>query len=215
MRLLPLAALLAASALLAGCAASPSPVGDAEAAHSGVVCPPGTAVQGFTAAGAPNCGGPSFAGFSCPEGEVVVGFDAAGSPACESLMKVAEAVYAKEAPSSPPSTPAKSIALSSSGAIASNTKSYNVAAATQGLKWSDLKLTLDGVELAYDGDAPADANNEFYVRDGSTAVTGTTIPSTTVDAGDGITIHHASLSGKTLRIIDAKANSVVLTLTIG
>jgi archaeal type IV pilus assembly protein PilA len=89
---------------------------------------------------------------------------------------------------------AKSMALSSGGAIASNLKTYTVSSATQGMKWSDLKFTLDGTDLTYDGTDPANANFEFYVKDGAATVAGTSIPSTTVDAGDSIVIYHSALS---------------------
>lgn len=207
-------ALLSASALLAGCATSPSPVGDAEAGHSGAACPSGAFVNGFLDTGSPNCGvPPTLPASSCGTGEVVTGIDEEGKVVCADLMEVAQASMASKPRPDPPAV--KSLALSSAGAIASNTKTYTIASASQGLKWSDLLLTLDGTTLTYDGTDPANANHEFYVKDGATAVAGTTVPSTTVDAGDSLVIYHASLSGKTMRIIDVTSNSVILTLVVG
>lgn len=114
------------------------------------------------------------------------------------------------------SQPAKTVSLTSAGAIASSVKQYTIASGTPGLKWSDLSYTLDGTTMTYDGTGPLGNDNEFCVADtGSTCVTGTSAPSTTVDAGDTLKIQHASLSGKTLRILDSQANSVILTLTVG
>ena len=110
---------------------------------------------------------------------------------------------------------AKSLALSSAGAITSSTKTYTISSATPGMKWSDLKFTLEGTDLTYDGTDPANANNEFYVKDGSSTVAGSSLPTTTVDAGDSVVLYHSALSGKTLRILDSQANSVILTLVVG
>lgn len=112
------------------------------------------------------------------------------------------------------SQPAKTISLTSNGAIASSVKQYAVASGTPGMKWSDLTFTLDGTSLAYNGSLGG--NNEFCIADGgSTCTAGTTVPTTTIDAGDLIKIQHAALSGKTLRVLDSQANSVILTLVVG
>lgn len=205
------------TSLLAGCATTPSPVGDAEAAHSGAACPSGAFVNGFLSTGSPNCAAPpapSFAAVKCDAGEVVTGIGSDGKPVCEDVMTVAQASMESQPPP-PPSRPAKSLAMTSNGAISGNTKSYTIASASPGIKWSDLTLALDGVPLAYDGDAPADADNEYYVSDGPHAAPGRVAPSTSIDAGDRLTLHHGSLSGKTLRVIDAEANAVILTLVVG
>lgn len=217
MRALAAALLLAASALLAGCATPSAPVGDAEAAHAGAACPAGAFVDGFLATGAPNCSAPpepAFPATACAAGEVVTGIEADGAPVCTDLMEVAQASMKNQPPPSQPSTPAKSLSVTSSGALASNTKAYTISSASPGMKWSDLRFTLDGTPLVYDGTDPANADNEFYVMDGQAIVPGEALPSTTLDAGDGLVLYHSALAGKTLRILDAQANSVILTLTV-
>jgi len=111
------------------------------------------------------------------------------------------------------SQPAKTISLTSNGAIASSVKQYTVASATPGLKWNDLSYTLDGTSLTYDNALGTD--NDFCVADGGTTCVVSPVPSTTVDAGDTIKLQHASLSGKTFRILDSQANSVIYTITVG
>src|SRR5438552_19049464 len=46
-------------------------------------------------------------------------------------------------------TPAKTISLTSNGALATNSKTYAVASATSGMKWSDISFTLNGAALSY------------------------------------------------------------------
>src|SRR5207248_11023821 len=49
------------------------------------------------------------------------------------------------------STPAKTMSLTSNGALASNTKTYAVASATSGMRWSDVSFTLNGASAGRDG----------------------------------------------------------------
>lgn len=114
-------------------------------------------------------------------------------------------------------TPAKTISLSSSSALSSGAKSYAVASATSGMKWSDVTVTVDGVSRAIDttGDCTSSPPNPS----GSTvylACGGTTRQATTdvIDAGDMLYFEGLS-AGQTLRILDAQANSVIYTLSIG
>lgn len=106
----------------------------------------------------------------------------------------------------------KSIALSSNGPISSNIKTYAIASATSGMKWSDLDFTLDGTALTLDADCTPDADNEYS----ACAATTLEADSATVDAGDFFKLYHSGgLSGKTLRVLDANANSVLVTQVIG
>ena len=102
-------------------------------------------------------------------------------------------------------------------------KNYTISAATSGMKYSDIKLTLDGAAIACEDDTAA-ADSWRVMKGGSfvgswvecTDAAGLG-PDVTIGAGDRIQIYDAggSLSGKTLRVIDADGNSVILTLTIG
>ena len=115
-------------------------------------------------------------------------------------------------------TPAKTISLASDGALSNGWKNFTVASATSGMKWSDIKLTIDGVEYALDtgGDCGTNpktitAGNYYLACGGAVEQTATL----TVDAGDQLSFSSGVAAGKTLRVLDAQANSVIYTLSLG
>ena len=120
------------------------------------------------------------------------------------------------------SQPAKTISLTSSAALTTlnttdNLKTYTVASATSGMKWSDITISLDGSSLNCVSQRTGTAD-EWRISSGGTYATCTsTGPSQVISAGDQFEIYDdgGSLSGKTLRILDSQANSVILTLVVG
>jgi flagellin-like protein len=123
------------------------------------------------------------------------------------------------------STPAKTMSLSSGGALLADSsgnswKNYTVSSATSGMKWTDVKLTLNGNALnCYSANANF-AGNSFGVAQAGAFVacnSATQGPATVVGAGDRLQLFVAGggLSGQTLRILDSQANSVILTLVVG
>ena len=114
-------------------------------------------------------------------------------------------------------SPAKTMALSSNGALSGGTtKTYTVTAATSGMKWSDVTLTLDGASLTYTG--PVAGTDQFCVATTSSTCIVTAswdAANTLISAGQQLTVRDTSLSGQTLRILDSQANSVILTLVVG
>ena len=109
-------------------------------------------------------------------------------------------------------TPAKTMSLSSAGALSgTNNKTYSVASATSGMKWTDVTFTLDGTTMAYD---TALSTGEFCVASTGTACDAA-LPTGVISAGQIITIYNTALSGKTFRVLDSQANSVILTLVVG
>ena len=115
----------------------------------------------------------------------------------------------------------KSLSLSSAGALTDGTddeKEYTVTAATPGMKYTDVKFTLNGAELGCDETSPT--TDAFWIESGGVAIacsSATAGPDRVVAAGDIIVLHEETeaLSGKTLRILDSNANSVILTLNVG
>jgi flagellin-like protein len=111
--------------------------------------------------------------------------------------------------------PQKSISLTSAGALSNTWKNYTVASGTSGMKYSDLKVSVDGVDQPFDTAAdcstPAVASPGFGVCHGGSALASS---NNVVSAGDIIMLKGIA-SGKTLRILDSQANAVMLTLTIG
>jgi archaeal type IV pilus assembly protein PilA len=115
----------------------------------------------------------------------------------------------------------KSLALSSAGSIDSTSfagdfvKSYTVASATSGMKYQDIKLTLDGAEQTFDATA-CGANLGANANWGACAGSTERAADAVIQAGDVIRLRtDATSSGQTLRILDTQANSVILTLVIG
>jgi flagellin-like protein len=121
-------------------------------------------------------------------------------------------------------TPAKSISLTSAGALsqdASNNywKNYTVASATSGMKWTDVSITLNGATLSC-STTPGTAT-QFGVSQNNAAYacSSTSGPAAVIGAGDRLVLFGATaggtLSGQTLRVLDANANSVILTISVG
>ena len=124
------------------------------------------------------------------------------------------------------SAPAKSLALTSAGAITDDCagdgatttndycKSYLIASASPGLKYSDLSLQLDGVAITFDAngcDSVLGASNEWGACAGATDRTGAAV----VSAGETLKVGStASLSGKTLRIVDPNSNSLIYSVVL-
>ena len=113
------------------------------------------------------------------------------------------------------STPAKSLSLTSAGALSNGWKNYTVASGTSGMKFSDLSLTVNGVartqDLTFTSCNTLASNSVYGACQGGSAVQSA---ATVVTAGTQISLKGLS-SGDTLRILDSQANSVMLTLTIG
>ena len=89
-------------------------------------------------------------------------------------------------------------------------RAYTVSSASPGLRYQDLALTVDGT--AYPLIRSADpADGQWAAAAGSTTRASTDV----VLAGDTWRIDGAaSLVGKTLRVVDAGSNSLILSLTL-
>ncbi len=109
--------------------------------------------------------------------------------------------------------PQKSISLTSAGALSSSNKTYAIASATTGMKWSDITLTVNGVTQSFG--SVASCGNPTAAASYTPCSGGTTVSSSgnVISAGDLIKIQ--ANSGDTLRILDSQANAVMLTLTVG
>lgn len=111
------------------------------------------------------------------------------------------------------SQPAKTLSLTSNGAISSGDKVYAVASGTSGMKWSDVAFTVNGVTYAQAQGASCSAdiaNSTYYSCRGTSQLEA----SQTIAAGDLVRFGSIT-SGQTLRVLDSQANSVILTLVIG
>ncbi|MEA3200029.1 MAG: hypothetical protein QOE90_1457 [Thermoplasmata archaeon] len=145
------------------------------------------------------------AAFSCPAGQAVVGIDAGARIVC--------GVIAPATPT-PTGAPARSLSITSSGALQDGMKSYTIASASVGMTYGGLAFTINGATRPLDaaGACPAtlSAADVYLACSGSTR----DAASSPVQAGDTIAIGGLH-GGDTLRILDAQANAVILTLTIG
>jgi flagellin-like protein len=121
----------------------------------------------------------------------------------------------------------KALTLSSAsvltGAAGSATKSYTVASATPGMKWSDITIAIDG-----EGARNHTVASTGSVSDGSYLCSTSVVAATTwvactgslietsgnlTNAGDLIKLAGLT-SGTTLRIIDAASNSQITSITV-
>ena len=121
------------------------------------------------------------------------------------------------------SNAAKTIALTSASPIDSSAtctaagthycKSYTVASATSGMKYSDFTVTINGVTQTFASSACAPAGNAVWAACGGTTARAA---SDVVQAGDTIILRtDLTPSGATLRMLDTNANSIMLSLVIG
>jgi flagellin-like protein len=110
--------------------------------------------------------------------------------------------------------PQKSIALTSAGALSGGLKTYTIASSTTGMKFSDITVTVNGATQSLTGSAGACSTAAVVAGlYQSCAQNAMALNATVIHAGDTLTI--AAASGNTLRILDAQANAVILTLTVG
>jgi archaeal type IV pilus assembly protein PilA len=109
-------------------------------------------------------------------------------------------------------TPAKTISLSSNGALTADNKTYAVASATSGMKWSDISFTMNGASMSY---LQAHDTGSTYCIATSGSSCAASAPTSVIAAGQLLTVHTTGLSGQTLRVLDSQANSVILTLVVG
>jgi len=114
----------------------------------------------------------------------------------------------------------RAMALSSTAPLAASggdqTKSYVVSAASSGLRWTDLRVSVGGASLPYDA-TPAPGQSSWRVSHDGAALAGEgTAPAGLALAGDVIELRLAGTdaSGKTLRIVDAAANAVMTSLAV-
>lgn len=115
-------------------------------------------------------------------------------------------------------TPAKTISLASDSALSGGFKSYTITAATSGMKWSDVSISVNGVArnqthaagVSSSCPATAHADTVFLVCSGGLTKQSTGV----VAAGDTLRLSGLA-SGDTLRVLDSQANSVIYTLNIG
>lgn len=103
---------------------------------------------------------------------------------------------------------AKTISLASNGPEDSAfERSYTIASATSGMKWQDVSFTVDGTPLYFTTNATAADGEIRAAGEAADAV---------INAGDQITIDLlTSGSGRTLRVLDSQANSVIYTINLG
>lgn len=117
--------------------------------------------------------------------------------------------------SSSSSSPAKTMSLTSSGALSNTWKNYTVASATSGMKYSDISITINGVTQTYDTAAscgvPTLASTKYAVCHGGSALSSA---ANVVTAGDTIMLSGVS-SGQTLRVLDSQANGIIASINIG
>ena len=126
------------------------------------------------------------------------------------------------------SAPAKSIALTSDGALAeaistaghqqNQAKNYSVASASPGLKWGDVKLSLDGETMTYtdasQNGGTQNTNAWCLLTSAGACVASADYAAKLVEAGARIRLEDASLSASKFLIVDPASNSQIYTLTI-
>jgi flagellin-like protein len=117
--------------------------------------------------------------------------------------------------SSNSSSATKTMSLASAGALSNMWKNYTIASATNGMKYSDTTITVNGATYTYDTAAscsvPTLAASKYAVCHGGSALP---TSANVVTAGDTLMLSGIS-SGQTLRVLDSQANSVIASLTIG
>lgn len=112
--------------------------------------------------------------------------------------------------------PSKTLSMTSSSALTGGIKTYTISSGTSGMRWSDLTFLVNGVARTFDAGA-ATCPSTPSATTTYLACAGTTIESSSnnvMTAGKTVAFSGVN-AGDTLRVKDATANSIILTLTIG
>lgn len=112
-------------------------------------------------------------------------------------------------------SPARYVSIASAGPLVEGEKPYEVTSASEGLRWDDLMLTLDGRTLAM---SPEDGCGGEAPPAGAFAVcrraTAYDARDPFVGPGDVLRLSGAR-PGDTMRILDREAQSVIVTVVVG
>lgn len=110
--------------------------------------------------------------------------------------------------------PASAVTITNGGPLAGGVKPYSIVAASSGLRWSDLRITLDGSTLVQDATS-AGCPDVLAAGKRVIACEGTTTEGANdlVNAGDLVKVTGA-VNGNVLRVIDTRANVILLTLVV-
>ena len=126
------------------------------------------------------------------------------------------------------SAPAKSIALTSDGALAeaiataghqqNPAKNYSIASASPGLKWGDLKFTLDGETVTYadtsQNGGTQNTNAWCLLTSSGACVAAADYGAKLVEAGSRIRLEDATLGASKLLIVDPASNSQIYSVVV-
>lgn len=122
--------------------------------------------------------------------------------------------------SSQEGTPQRTFGVTSNSTLAAGSptgnKTYTIAGSTPGLRWNEVRITINGVpQTQYLGagacaDPPASAGPRVFLACSGTAIV--TSASDLIQAGGFLRVE--ANAGDTLRVVDTSANAVVLVVTI-
>lgn len=108
---------------------------------------------------------------------------------------------------------ARSLSIVSDGPAANSNASFTVSSASTDLSWSELELRLDGKPLNYANLSQGlPGNNRWCVWNGNGYCEDS--PLQFVGAGARLIVQNGSLSGLNLTVVDTKANSAMVSLTV-
>ena len=129
------------------------------------------------------------------------------------VVVLAAVVYVWVGPGSSAPAPPPAMGMNPESSTPTD-RSFVIAEANGGLRWSQLSVRLDGAAVPYDGTL-TDTPSYCVVTSGTTCVaTGSFDPQTLVVGGQRVLIHDTSLSGKTLTLVSPDANAVLLKIAL-
>lgn len=89
--------------------------------------------------------------------------------------------------------------------------SFTIAQALPNIEWGGLTFLLDGTKLTYS--TALATNNTYCVAVGATCLSSD--PARDVAAGQQVRIHHTTLSGKTILVVENASNAILYQKVLG
>jgi hypothetical protein len=93
-------------------------------------------------------------------------------------------------------------------------RSFVVAGANAGLRWSQVDVKLEGADVPYDGTLTLTPSYCVVTSGTSCVPTGSFDPKTLIAGGQRVRLHDVALSGKTLMLTSPDANAVLLKIAL-
>src|SRR5579885_113892 len=116
--------------------------------------------------------------------------------------------YGSDAPAPPPA-----VGMNPESGTATD-RSFILAEASSGLRWSQVAVHLDGADVPYDGTQTLTPSYCVVTTGSSCVTTGSWDPQTLMGGGQRLKLHATFLSCNTLQVVSPDSNAVLLQIAL-